>query len=440
MSSLQRLIGAGLALSVAGITPAVAADPLADFYKGKRMKMIIGSGPGGGYDTYARLVSTHLGQYIPGKPSITPQNKNGAGSIIAVNYSVNALKREASTVLIGLQRNVALVQIMGKPGPRFVAKDLNWIGSLATEIGVCAVTKRSGIKKFSDLFTKSVMMAGFGPNDSEIQPALFNNTLGTKFKIIAGYPGSPPAHLAVQRGEADGMCQSWSSFKELAGAYYRDGNMIPILQMGLSQHPELKKLGVPMVFDFIKPEHVQGGLKVQEVNDLFRLLFAAKEMGRPFAMPPNVPKERVEAIRTAFNKMAKDKKFLADAKKQRRVVDLVTGKRIQDIVTKMSAAPKSLLVKLDDLQKYRGVKEKAKITYVKFTSKVTDIKRGGRRIFFKYKGKKVRASVSGSRTKVMVNGAKAKRKAIKVGMTCTVSYPDTGKPPKKVNAKSMDCK
>ena len=433
-----RSFGSALALAgafglVSGAAP-VAADPIADFYKGKRVKMIIGSSPGGGYSTYARLVSRHLSRFVPGHPRFLVQNMDGAASILAANFVVNVAPQDG-TIIVGLQRNIALFQIMGNKGPRFKAKELNWLGSLANEAGVCVVDKRTGIKKFEELFTKVVVMAGFGANDSELQPALFNNTLGTKFQIVKGYPSSTTGNLSLQRGETSGLCQSWSSFKAIAGKYYTDGNVYPIVQMSLKPHPELVKLGVPMIFDFITKDRVQPGLTIKEVDAHFRLLFAAKTMGRPYALAPKVPAARVKALRKAFNAMAKDKDFLADAKKQKREVNLVTGLEIQDIVNKMAATPKAILAKLDSLTKYRGVVRVVKIKMVKHTGKVTATKRGGRRIFISYKGKEVKAKVSGSRTKVTINGKKAKRKAIKVGMTCTFTYPGAGQ-----EAKKIDCK
>ncbi len=433
MSPIKRAIVLGLSSGLLAASAAGAEDAIEKFYKGKTITMLVGSTPGGGYDTYARLVSSHLGRFIPGNPDFITQNKNGAGSIIAVNYAVNTMPKDG-TVIVGLQRNAAMVQILGRKGPQFKASELNWIGSLATEAGACVVTRRSGIKTFADLFSKQVLMAGFGPNDLELQPAMFNNTLGTRFKLISGYPGSPEAHIAVQRGEADGMCQSWSSFKQLAGKYYTDGNMHPIVQMGLRKHPELTKLGVPTVFEYIDKQRLPDGLKKDEVKTMYEMVFAAKDMGRPFAMAPGVPSERVDAVRTAFNAMVKDEKFLADAKRQRREVDVVTGAEIQATIQRLAKAPKELLSKLEEAERYKGIKQKAVIKYVKHTGKVKKVAKEGRRIHLMHEGREVRAEVSGSKTSILVDGKKAKRKAIKTGMTCTFDYPGSG-----TTARNIEC-
>ncbi len=437
MATLKNLTTLALAGVVGlGIATQVPAASAAEFYQGKRIKIIVGSGPGGGYDTYARLIGRHMGRHIPGKPSFLVQNKQGAGSIVAMNFVQNVLPKDGS-VIAGIQRNIALVQIMGEKLAKFDVGKINWLGSLADEAGLCALATRTGVKigDFGAAFKREFMMAGLGPNDTEMQPALFNNALGTKFKLIKGYPGTPEAHLAIQRGEVDGICQSWSSFKRVSGKYYTDGNIRPIVQLSLKPHPELAKLGVPMVFDYITKDRVRGGLSPEDVKNYLLLVFAAKAMGRPFAMAEGVPAQRVKIVRTAFNAMAKDKIFLADAKKQKREVTLATGEEIQKIVAKMASTPKSKLARLDDLLKFKGQVKKITFKMAKHTGKVTATKRGGRRIFISYKGKKVKAKVSGSRTKVTINGKKAKRKAIKVGMTCTFTYPSPGS-----EAKKVDCK
>jgi len=411
-----------------------ATDPVAQFYKGKRMQMLVGSGPGGGYDIYARLVTRHISRYIPGNPRFITKNMDGAGSIVVMNFVANVAPKDG-TVIAALQRSLALVQIMGQQGPRFKAQELNWLGSLANEAGVCAIAKRTGIKSFEDAFTREFVMGGTGPNDTEIQPALLNNTLGTKFKLIKGYPSTPPAHLGIQRGELDGICQSWSSFKEQAGKYLTDGHMVPVLQMSLKPHPELAKMGVPMVFDYVKADRVVPGMKVEDVESHFRLVMASKAMGRPFALAPGVPADRVKAVRVAFSKMTEDPKFIDDAKRLRREVDLVTGDEIQAIVEKMAATPKNVLANLDDLMKFKGTTGQAKVSLARHTGKVVAINDGGRAIVIDYQGKKVEAKVSGSRTKLSVGGKKAKRDAVKAGMTCTFVYTGPG-----AEAKEVDCK
>ena len=436
MNVQRTLLGLGLvgALGTAGAQAPASADAIADFYKGKRISVIVGSSPGGGYDTYARTLTRHMGRHIPGNPSFLVKNLPGAGSIKATNFVANVAPQDG-TVIGAIQRSAPLVEILGQRGPRFKSAELNWLGSMNNEVGILAVLKRTGVKTLKDALTKQVILGSTGPNDTEQYPALLNNTLGTKFKMIRGYPSTPPAHLAIERGELDGISQSWSSFKLQAGKNYKEGNYNYLVQLSTKAHPELAKMGVPLVFDAIKDMQILPGFTKEEVETYFRLMLATKAMGRPFTLGPKVPADRVKALRAAFRATAEDAKFLADAKKQRREVVPVYGEELQQIVIKMAAAPKKVLANLDSLIKYRGKAGKAKIEMAKHTGKVTATKRGGRRIVIDYKGKNVTAKVSGSRTKVTVDGKKAKRKAVKVGMTCTFTYPGAGQ-----EATNVDCK
>lgn len=428
-------LAAALAVT-GGLAPVSAsADALADFYKGKRIQIIVGSGPGGGYDTYARLLTRHMGRHIPGNPGFLVKNMEGAGSIVATNFVANVAPKDG-TVIAGIQRNAAMVEIMGQKGPQFKAGELNWLGSLANEAGACAIAKRTGIQSFDDVFKRVFVMGATGPNDTEINPALMNNTLGSKFKLIKGYPSTPPVHLAIARGEVDGICQSWASLSEQGAPGLKSGELIPIVQLSLKPVPELSAKGVPLIFDYIKEGNLAPGMTVDEVQNYFRLMMGVRVMGRPFAMAPGVPEDRVKAMRAAFVATAEDEKFKAEAAKQRRDVELVTGEEIQEIVAGMAKTPKDQLAKLDDLLKFKGVTETAKVELPTHTGKVTKVDGGGRTIAIDANGKEVSTGVSGSRTKVFIAGKADKRDSIMVGMTCTIELPMEGAK----EATKVDCK
>ncbi len=421
MPTIRTVTSAILAATVGFgvIASPTFADEIADFYKGKRLKVIIGSGPGGGYDTYARLVGRHLGRHIPGNPTFIAQNMNGAGSIVATNFMTNVAPQDGS-IIGGLQREIALVQLMGVKQAKYKAEQIQWLGSLAKEAGVCAVAKHTGIKRFEDTYTKEFAMGGTGQNATEFWPALFNNLVVTKFKLIRGYPGTPQIHLAIQRKELDGVCQSWASFKEIAGPYLPQ--MVPLVQVSIQPDAEMKKLGVPMLEELLTKDNLAKGQNVEDVRTFFKLTMVPGIMGRPFAMAPGVPKARVAAMRKAFVGMVKDPKFLNDAKRVRRVIELVTGEEIQKLVTDIAKVPKSKLAALQGHFKFKGKVEKVVLKVVIDSGTVTKTKRGGRRITIgKGKGKKT-AKVSGRKTTVTVAGKKVKRKAIKVGMKCAFHY------------------
>jgi tripartite-type tricarboxylate transporter receptor subunit TctC len=421
----------GLAMTVGGVAH---ADALSDFYKKTRVKMIVSSTPGGGYDAYARTMSRHLPNHIPGRPKFIVQNKPGAGGVIAANFLYNVAPQDGS-VIAGLQRTVPLDQIMGFKGPRFDPVKFQWLGSVTNEAGVIGILKSAKAKSIEDVFKYKTILGSTGPSDSEIYPALMNNIMGAKFQLIGGYPGSSQIHLALQRGEVQGYSQSWSSFKVQAGPTFLKTKFNPLVQISLKPLPEMTKLGVPMIMDIVDRKHVLPQYSVEEAKTWWRLMLTSKAMGRPYVVGPGVPANKVKALRKAFMDTAKDPAFIKDANRQGRAVSPISGQEVQDMIAALATAPKSTIDRVKDLIKYKGTIKKVKIVLAKHTGKVTATKRGGRRIFFDYKGKKLKAKVSGSRTKVTLNGKKVKRKAIKIGMTCTFTYPGPGS-----EAKKIDCK
>lgn len=436
MTVLRNVSRISLALAAAtAISTGVAqADAISDFYKNKRIQVLVGSGPGGGYDTYARMMGRHMGKHIPGNPGFLVKNMDGAGSIIAANYVYNVAPQDGS-VIAALQRNAPIVQIMGQSGPKFEATKFHWLGSFNNEVGIIAVASRTGVKSLKELFTKEVVFGSTGPNDTEFYPALITNTLGAKVKLIKGYPSTPPAHLAMERGEIDGISQSWASFQQQS-QMYKDGKMNLLAQVSLKPLPELKEKGVPLLTDFVTEDRLQPGYDMDELQTIYRLLLATKTMGRPFALGPKVPADKVKVLRAAFAKTAEDPAFVAEANKQGRDLSLVTGEEIQDIVEKMASAKKETLDKLEKVSQWTGPAKVVKVEMPKYTGKVTKTERGGRKITIDTQGKAKTANISGSRTKVMIGGAEGDRGQVKVGMTCTFEMPtETAK-----EAKALSCK
>ncbi|MEE8515135.1 MAG: hypothetical protein V3T02_00715 [Alphaproteobacteria bacterium] len=428
-------ISALISFGIAGLAATAGADPVADFYKGKRIKIIQSSAPGGGYDMYARTLARHLTKHIPGKPSILVQNMPGAGGLVAANFIYNVAPQDGS-VIGGLQRNSPLAQIMGHSGPKFLSEKFQWLGSVTNEAGVLVVSKSSKIKTLEDIFKiKAIMGHSGGGTDSEVYPALLNNILGAKFQLIGGYPSATLIQLAIKRSEVEGISQSWSSFKIGIGARYLKENITVLAQLSLKPHPELTKMGVPLIMDIVDRKHVLPQYAVKDAKTWWRVMLTSKAMGRPYALGPKVPKDRVKAMRAAFTATFTDPAFIKDANAQGREVSPLSGEEVQQMVADLAAAPKSVIKMVEGLVKYKGKVRTVKIELAKHTGKVTATKRGGRRIFIKYKGKVVKAKVSGSRTKVTINGKKTKRKNIKVGMRCTFTYPGPGQ-----EAQRVDCK
>ncbi len=425
MKSIRFLSLIGLAGTlVLGLSAGSAtAASVAEFYKGKNIRMVVGSTAGGGYGTYARVLGKEMTKYIPGKPRILVQFRPGAGSVVATNWLYNVGPRDG-TAMASIQRSIPMLPLLGQKGPKYDALKFNWIGSLNNEVSICVAWHASGVKTIQDVMKKELIIGGAGPNDTEQVPSALNNLLGTKFKIISGYSGTGIT-LAMERGEVYGRCGwSWTSFKNQRPTWLKDKKVNVLIQLTLKGLPEIGN--VPVVIDLAKdPKDKQ----------VLELIFARQALGRPYVMPPDVPADRLAAIRKAFMQTAEDPKFVAQMKKLHFTVSAVSGEEMQNIIKKIYKTPPEIVALTKDAIIYKGKKIKAKIKMVKHTGKVTATKRGGRRISIMYKGKEVKAKVSGSRTKVTINGKKVKRKAIKLGMTCTFNYPGAGQ-----EAKNIDCK
>lgn len=414
---------------------AAAADPAVEkFYKGKTVQIIIGSGPGGGYDLYARLVARHLSRFVPGAPNFVPQNMPGAGGVVGANYVANVAPKDGS-VIAATQREVPLIQLLGQKGPRYEAAKLQWLASLASEPGVCATATRTGMKSFDEVFKRDFVIGGTGPNITEFHPAMLNNILGARFNLIKGYPSTPPIHVAIERGEVDAICQSWASFKEQASAMMRSGTIKPVVQMALRADPEMSKLGVPLIFDFIKAEHVRPGFTVEQAKAYFTLVISTGFAGRSFFVAPETPADRVKALRDGFDAMVKDTAFKAEAEKQKRDIDYVSGAELQKIIVDMAGSPREMMAKVEELMQFRGPTKEAKITMLRHTGKVLESKGSGRQVVIDHLGKPASANISASATKVTINGQKGDRGAVKSGMTCTFVYTGPG-----TQAEELDCK
>lgn len=410
-----------LSLSVFEFESTAAAESPAAFYKGKQVHLIVGSDPGGGYDTYARSLARHLERHLPGKPTLLVQNMQGAGGLIATNWLYNKAQKDGT--YIGMpQRGTPFLAFFGKQGPQFDPVKFNWLGSLNNETGVITVWHTTPVKTLKDAMKTEVLIGGSGPNDTETYPALMNNTIGTKFRIISGYPSTTAISLAMERGEVQGLSQSWSSFKSEKPEWVRDKILTTLVQISSMKHPDLPN--VPTIMEFVKdPEH----------KAIWNIMLAQKAMGRPFVAPPDVPKDRVQALRAAFSATSKDPAFIKDMEKQGRELQAVSGEEIQKMLEEVSRQPKALLAKVDSFITYKGAKETAKVQMAVHKGKVTGVGKGGRDIKLMHQGKTVEAKISGSRTEVIVNGSKAKRDAIKSGMTCEVTYPGPGEEAKAVN-------
>ncbi len=315
--------GIALGLALAASASAIA-QPAADFYKGKTIELHIGYTSGGGYDVYGRIVARHMGRHIPGNPQIVPKNTPGAGSLRAANWLYSAAPKDG-TAIATVARGAAFDPLLGVTAAQFDGNKFNWIGSANDEVSVCVSWKDSGITTYEDLLTKELVVGGTGPTaDTDQFPKVMNAVLGTKLKLIPGYPGGNDISMALERGEVKGRCAwSWSSVISTRMNWYKDKTVHVLIQLALQKHPDLPN--VPLIMDLAKTE---------EQRQILTLVFARQTMGRPFMAPPGVPADRVAILRKAFMETMKDKEFLAEAEKGQLEITPVSGEALQALVAK----------------------------------------------------------------------------------------------------------
>ena len=339
MRSLDVLSGIATAALVAA-TP-VSAQSLAEFYRGKSISLEIPTSVGGGYDVHARLLARHMGRFIPGNPTIVPKNTEGASGLRLANSLYNNAPKDGTAFGIFL-RSSAFEPQFGNKAAQYDATRFTWIGSPSSEVSICVAWHTTGITSINDLLTREMLIGSLGPSaDTTVYPRVMNGVLGTRVKIIHGYPGGNDIMLAVERGELGGRCAwSWSAAKATRRDWIEQKRVHILVQLGLSKHPDLPD--VPLIVDLAKKS---------EDRDILKLVFARQEIAWPFVAPPDLPKDRADALRTAFNATMKDKAYLAEAERAKLEIMPIAGEDIQKLIAELYAAPAAIVQKTMDMLK-----------------------------------------------------------------------------------------
>lgn len=326
----SRLIRVTPIIAALLIAQPLRADPVEDFYRNRTVPVVIGYGVGGGYDTYARVLSRHMGRHIPGAPTLVPQNMPGAGSLKAANFLAGVAAKDGSTFGI-VGRGLAMEPLLG--GAKFDAVKLTWIGSITNELSVCGAWHTAPVKRFDDMFTHEFKVGGNGSgSDPDVFALVLRNVFGAKIKLITGYPGSSDINLAIERGEIEGRCGwSLSSIKSRNHDWLTEKKFNLLVQFALAKSPELAD--VPLIMDFAT---------TAEQQQILRLILARQVMGRPFLAPPGLPAARRDALRSAFEATMRDPEFLADAQKADLEVNPVTGEAIDALLAELYHTPKAI--------------------------------------------------------------------------------------------------
>jgi tripartite-type tricarboxylate transporter receptor subunit TctC len=310
------------------------AQSVEEFYKGKSITLAIGFSAGGGYDLYARHLARHMGKYIPGRPTIVPQNMAGAGSLRAANFVYSAAPKDG-TVFGTFARTTGLNPLL-ESGATFDGTKFTWLGSVTNDVSLCVTWHTSKANNWANFLKVPTNLGGQAPSsEPDIFANLYKNVFGAPVKLVPGYPGTNEITLAMERGEVDGLCGlSWSTIKTRHAQWLKEKKINLLVQASFKKEPAIGN--VPLVM-----EQTKDAEKLQ----ILKLMLAAQEMARPFAAPPGIPSDRAAALAAAFDATMKDPDYLADAKKSRIDVNPVSGADIQKLLAELYATPKDIIKK-----------------------------------------------------------------------------------------------
>lgn len=320
-------------------TPALAQAP-AEFFAGKQITLLIGFGPAGTYDYYARLVARHMGRHIPGKPGIVPQQMPGAGSLTAANFLYGASPKDG-TAMAALSQTLAIEEAIRNPGVKYKSAEMAWIGRATSIAQIQLSMATSKIKTVEDAVVHEATAASTGAGSpTEGYPKLLNGVIKARFKPIGPYPGSVDGLLALERGEVDTALTSYNTIKARRADWIRDKKINILVTYSLKRHPELPD--VPAFPEFGR---------TPDDRKLLEFYVSAEDIGRSFVAPPGLPADRVQTLRHAFMAMVQDADFLAEIKKADAELNPLSGEELQKIVAETAAAPAALVARMQTMLK-----------------------------------------------------------------------------------------
>jgi tripartite-type tricarboxylate transporter receptor subunit TctC len=335
-------------LCFGAVWSAAAADPVTDFYKDKHISWILSADAGGGYSSYANAFAPHFSEHIPGKPKIVVQNMPGAGGIKAMNYLMSVAPKDGTTIGL-VHSSVPFAPLYGISGAAFDPRQMNWIGSINSAIGICVAWHTGKIKTWQDLLDKTYIVGTSGAGSQmETLPAMLNKMFDTKIKIISGYKGGNEVFLAMERGEVDGRC----------------GGLIASINSTRPDWFAEKKVNIPVVFaierasKFPDVPAVGEFAKDQRTKQILQLIFSPQAMDRPILAPPGTPADKVAALRKAFHETMQDPAFIAEAKKQGLDIDDVPGEKVAKVIQEAFAMAPDIIKAANEAMSASGATEK----------------------------------------------------------------------------------
>jgi tripartite-type tricarboxylate transporter receptor subunit TctC len=316
--------------------PASAQEDVAAFYRGKQLRLVVGTGAGGGYDLFARAVARHIGNHIPGNPTVIVQNQGAASGLVMVNQ-LYSLGPKDGTVIAAPVNGIPTAPLLEPSAARFDAAKLNWIGSTNRETYVALVWHAARVQSLADLLQMELIVGATAAGTTFVDfPLVTNKFLGTKFKIVRGYDSTPQINVAMERGEIEGIGGiGWQAVKTQVPQWIAEKKIKVIAQYGLQRDPELAQ--APTMLELAKTEADRQALT---------MMFARAEFGRPYFVPPDVPAARVEALRRAFDATMKDPGFIADAAQLQLELSPATGEEVQALVAKLAGTPADVVARV----------------------------------------------------------------------------------------------
>ena len=349
MTSLRQASGlcaiAVAAWTLATAAPASAQDDVAAFYKGKTIQLRVGSAAGGGYDLIARTIARHMGRHIPGNPTIAVQNVTGGGGLKLLNDLYTVAAKDGTVIGAGIS-GTPTGALLTPAVTKFDPRHFSWLGSAGTETFLVVITDRAPVQKLEDLFKRELIVGASASGGASVDfPIVANAILGTKFKVVSGYPAANVVvKIAMPAGEVDGCSvYTLSGIRAQHAREFADGKIRILAQWGMKPDPQIPDVPL-MPLGTSKADH-----------QLFELLYSRGNYGRPYMLPPGVPPARIAALRTAFAALFKDSTFLAEAKKQKLEVDHISAADITSLTERVMTTPPEVVSRIQSLLPGGGV-------------------------------------------------------------------------------------
>src|SRR5262245_3569832 len=340
----HKICAAFTAAAIIGLPIAAHADPVADFYRGRQINLILSADAGGGYASYANAFAPYFASHVPGRPQVVVQNMPGAGGIRAMTYFATLAPRDGTTIGF-VHSSVPLAPLFGAPGARFDPREMQWIGSMNSATAICVAWHTSPIKTAQDLFDKEFVVGSSGAGSQmETFPIMLNRLFGMKTRVVSGYKGGNEIYLAMERGEIDGRCAGLvSSINATRPDWFAQKKVNVPIQVALARDPLFPD--VPAVGEFAKDARTR---------QIIELLVAPQQMDRPLLVPPGVPAERVAALRAAFHATMTDPGFIAEAARQHLELKELDGDAVARMIDAAYALPPDVIRAASDAVRVTG--------------------------------------------------------------------------------------